>query len=135
MSHLDQDAEIGGRPDALKGRLVGGKFRIEALLGAGGMGNVYRAEQISLHKQVALKILHRDLMTDETVVKRFEREARSASRLDHPNLVQIIDYGHDRENDILFIAMELLTGRDLAQVIAQDAPLSLHRIVRIMSQV
>src|SRR4051812_11066598 len=135
MSHLDQDAETGGRPDALKGRLVGGKFRIEALLGAGGMGNVYRAEQISLHKQVALKILHRDLMTDETVVKRFEREARSASRLDHPNLVRIIDFGRDQETGVLFIAMELLSGRDLGQVITEDGSLPLHRIVRIMSQV
>jgi serine/threonine protein kinase len=128
------DAEPA-RPDSMQGRLIGGKFRIESLLGAGGMGNVYRAEQLSLGKQVALKILHRDLMTDETVVKRFEREARSASRLDHPNLVRIIDSGRDAETGALFIAMELLTGRDLGQVIAQDAPLPLHRIVRIMSQV
>ena len=128
------DAETA-RPDSLQGRLIGGKFRIESLLGAGGMGNVYRAEQLSLGKQVAVKILHHDLMTDETVVKRFEREARSASRLDHPNLVRIIDFGRDAETGVLFIAMELLSGRDLGQVIAQDAPLPLHRIVRIMSQV
>ena len=123
------------RAKSLQGRLIGGKFRIDSLLGAGGMGNVYRAEQLSLAKPVAVKILHHDLMTDETVVKRFEREARSASRLDHPNLVRIIDFGRDPETGVLFIAMELLTGRDLGQVIAQDAPLPLHRIVRIMSQV
>ena len=123
------------RADSLLGRLIGGKFRIESLLGAGGMGNVYRAEQLSLGKPVAVKILHHDLMTDETVVKRFEREARHASRLDHPNLVRIIDFGRDPEAGVLFIAMELLTGRDLGQAIAQDAPLPLHRIVRIMSQV
>jgi len=123
------------RADSLQGRLIGGKFRIESLLGAGGMGNVYRAEQLSLAKPVAVKILHHDLMTDETVVKRFEREARHASRLDHPNLVRIIDTGRDAETGVLFIAMELLSGRDLGQVIAQDAPLPLHRIVRIMSQV
>jgi serine/threonine protein kinase len=110
------------RADSLQGRLIGGKFRIESLLGAGGMGNVYRAEQLSLAKPVAVKILHHDLMTDETVVKRFEREARHASRLDHPNLVRIIDTGRDAETGVLFIAMELLTGRDLGQVIAQDAP-------------
>src|SRR3954468_22617727 len=122
------------RANSLQGRLIGGKFRIESLLGAGGMGNVYRAEQLSLAKPVAVKILHHDLMTDETVVKRFEREARSASRLDHPNLVRIIDFGRDTDTGVLFIAMELLTGRDLGQVIAQDGPLPLHRIVRIMSQ-
>jgi tRNA A-37 threonylcarbamoyl transferase component Bud32 len=134
MTHPKNDAETAPA-DALKGRLIGGKFRIDSLLGAGGMGNVYRAEQLSLGKQVAVKILHHDLMTDETVVKRFEREARSASRLDHPNLVRIIDFGRDPETGVLFIAMELLSGRDLGQVIAQDAPLPLHRIVRIMSQV
>jgi len=123
------------RAKSLQGRLIGGKFRIDSLLGAGGMGNVYRAEQLSLAKPVAVKILHHDLMTDETVVKRFEREARSASRLDHPNLVRIIDFGRDAETGVLFIAMELLTGRDLGQVIAQDGPMPLHRIVRIMSQI
>jgi serine/threonine-protein kinase len=123
------------RPDGLLGRVIGGKFRIESLLGAGGMGNVYRAEQLSLGKAVAVKILHHDLMTDETVVKRFEREARSASRLDHPNLVRIIDFGRDPETGVLFIAMELLSGRDLGQAAAQDSPMPLHRIVRIMSQV
>jgi tRNA A-37 threonylcarbamoyl transferase component Bud32 len=122
------------RATPLIGRLIGGKFRIESLLGAGGMGNVYRAEQLSLSKPVAVKILHHDLMTDETVVKRFEREARSASRLDHPNLVRIIDFGRDTDTGVLFIAMELLSGRDLGQVIAQDGPMPLHRIVRIMSQ-
>jgi serine/threonine-protein kinase len=88
------------RADSLQGRLIGGKFRIESLLGAGGMGNVYRAEQLSLAKPVAVKILHHDLMTDETVVKRFEREARHASRLDHPNLVRIIDTGRDAETGV-----------------------------------
>jgi eukaryotic-like serine/threonine-protein kinase len=122
-------------PDPLVGRVVAGNFRLERLLGAGGMGNVYRAEQLSLGKPVAVKILHAELMADEVVVKRFEREARHASRLEHPNLVQIIDCGQDQDSGVLYIAMELLSGRDLGQVIAQDAPLPLHRIVRIMSQV
>src|SRR5881394_263633 len=100
------------RPDPLVGRIIANNFRIERLLGAGGMGNVYRAEQLSLGKAVAIKILHEDLMADEVVVKRFEREARSASRLDHPNLVQIIDYGQDKASGVLYIAMELLSGRD-----------------------
>jgi len=98
------------------------------------MGNVYQAEQISLGKAVAVKVLHPHLMDDEKLVGRFKREAKSASKLNHPNSIQIIDSGQDADGT-LYIAMELLAGRDLAQVIRDDFPLSLPRVVRIMSQV
>ena len=121
-------------PDPLLGRVIAGNFRIEKLLGAGAMGNVYKAEQLSLGKAVAVKVLHAHLMSDEKLVLRFKREAKSASLLNHPNSIQIIDSGQDRDGT-LYIAMELLSGRDLAHVIRDDFPLSLPRIVRIMSQV
>jgi serine/threonine-protein kinase len=120
--------------DPLLGRVVAGNFRIERLIGQGAMGNVYRAEQLSLGKAVAVKVLHSHLMADEKLVGRFKREAKSASRLNHPNSIQIIDSGQDSDGT-LFIAMELLPGRDLAQVIRDEFPIALPRVVRIMTQV
>jgi serine/threonine protein kinase len=129
----EQDPRLE-RLDPFPGRVVAGNFRIERLIGAGAMGNVYKAEQLSLSKPVAIKILHAHLHSDEKLVTRFKREAKSASLLNHPNSIQIIDSGQDADGT-LYIAMELLTGRDLAQVIRDDFPLSLSRVVRIMTQV
>src|SRR5262250_2262805 len=121
-------------PDPLLGRVIAGNFRIDKLLGAGAMGNVYKAEQLSLGKAVAVKVLHAHLMSDERLVGRFKREAKSASKLNHPHSIQIIDSGQD-PSGTLYIAMELLDGRDLAQVLRDEFPMPLPRVVRIMSQV
>jgi serine/threonine protein kinase len=120
--------------DPLPGRVIAGNFRVDKLIGSGAMGNVYKAEQLSLSKAVAIKVLHPHLMGDAKLVGRFKREAKSASLLNHPNSIQIIDSGEDRDGT-LYIAMELLTGRDLAQAIRDDFPLPLPRVVRILSQV
>src|SRR5260221_313785 len=129
----EQDPTVNGL-DPFPGRLIAGNFRIERLIGQGAMGNVYQAEQLSLGKAVAVKVLHAHLMDDEKLVGRFKREAKSASKLNHPNSIQIIDSGQDSDGT-LYIAMELLAGRDLAQVIRDDFPLPLPRVVRIMTQV
>jgi serine/threonine protein kinase len=129
----EHDPDIA-RLDPMPGRVIGGNFRIEKLIGAGAMGNVYRAIQLSLNKPVAVKILHHHLHRDERLVARFKREAKSASLLNHPNSIQIIDSGEDSDGT-LYIAMELLTGRDLAQVIRDDFPMPLLRVGRIMTQV
>src|SRR5262245_38964221 len=129
----EQDPGIASL-DPMPGRVIAGNFRIEKLIGAGAMGNVYKAEQLSLGKQVPVKVLHHHLVTDQTLVTRFKREAKIASLLNHPNSIQIIDSGQDSDGT-LYIAMELLTGRDLAQVIRDDFPLPLPRVVRIMTQV
>jgi serine/threonine-protein kinase len=122
--------------DPLPGRVIAGNFRVEKLIGQGAMGNVYKAEQLSLGKAVAVKVLHPHLMSDEKLVGRFKREAKSASRLNHANSIQIIDSGQDQQNGgMLYIAMELLDGRDLAQVLREEFPMPLPRVVRIMSQV
>ncbi len=119
--------------DPLIGRLVGQKFRIDRLLGAGAMGRVYLAEQTNLGKQVALKVLHNAMAGDAQLAKRFYREAKSASMLSHPNILQIIDFGDD--SGLLYIAMELLTGRDLYHVIKAEWPFSMERIGHIGGQI
>jgi hypothetical protein len=97
------------------------------------MGRVYQAQQLSLDKPVAIKVLHDHLAGDPALQKRFEREARSASALTHPNIVQVIDFGGDDSG--LFIAMELLSGRDLYQVLKSEWPFSPERIAHIVGQV
>jgi serine/threonine-protein kinase len=133
MPPVEQDPNVTSL-DPFPGRVIAGNFRIERLIGQGAMGNVYKAEQLSLGKAVAVKVLHAHLMDDEKLVGRFKREAKSASKLNHPNSIQIIDSGQDKDGT-LYIAMELLDGRDLAQVIRDEFPISLPRVVRMMTQV
>ncbi len=119
--------------DALVGRVIAGKFRIEAMVGQGAMGCVYRATQLNLKKTVAIKVLNQARPADGAFAHRFKREAKAASRLDHPNSLRVIDFGEDE--GLLFIAMEFLQGRDLLGVLRNDFPLSRERIVGILSQV
>src|SRR3954447_15031197 len=119
--------------DPMIGRLVAGNFRVLKLIGMGAMGHVYQAEQMSLGKMVAIKILRNELMSDEKLIKRFELEAKNASSLNHPNSIQIIDFGRDR--DMLYIAMELLRGIDLGQLIQREGALGMAKVARIVDQV
>ena len=121
--------------DPLLGRKLDGKFLIEELLGVGGMGRVYRARQLSLDKVVCVKVLHAGMSTDPTLVGRFHREARAASRLNHPNSITVIDFGQDPTDGALYLAMEYIPGKDLGYVIREEFPLSEARIVHIMDQV
>ncbi len=120
-------------PDRLVGTTLAGKYRLEELLGEGAMGRVYRARHVGLDRPVAIKVLHERLSGEERVEKRFHREARAASRLSHPNSVQVLDFGATDEG-ILFIAMELLDGEDLQVILDHDAPLSPRRIASILGQ-
>ena len=103
----EQDPRLASL-DPMPGRVVAGNFRIDKLIGAGAMGNVYKALQLSLGKPVAVKVLHHHLLKNDRLVGRFKREAKSAALLNHPNSIQIIDSGQDRDGT-LFIAMELLS--------------------------
>ncbi len=102
---------------SLVGMHVGDRYRLRELIGQGGMGGVFRAEQLASSRIVALKLLHPELAHIEYVARRFEREAQVASRLSHPNIVEILDYGES--NGHLYIAMELLVGASLGDVIAR----------------
>jgi serine/threonine-protein kinase len=120
--------------DPLLGKVIARNFRVESLLGTGGMGRVYKARQISLDKAVVLKVLHPHFNSDPQLVQRFQREARAASRLNHPNSISVIDFGQ-ADDGTLFMAMELLHGKDLFTLLQEEFPLSEERLARIMIQV
>ncbi|MFH2008340.1 MAG: protein kinase [bacterium] len=126
--------EAAAADDPFIDRVIVGKFRLERLLGVGAMGRVYEAEHLSLSKKVAVKVLHQHLMGDDGLGRRFHREAKSASTLNHPNSIAIMDFGQDTDGT-LYIAMELLAGRSLGDVLHEEAPLPLDRTVRILAQV
>jgi serine/threonine-protein kinase len=123
-----------GDQDEYIGAILAQKYRVEALIGEGGMGKVYRARQLALDKVVVLKVLRQSLLSDERTVARFQREAKAASRLNHPNSISVLDFGQ-AEDGALFIAMEFVSGQDLHQLLAREWPLPEARVVRIVSQV
>ena len=120
--------------DPYIGQVVARKYRVEKVLGEGGMGRVYRANQLVLEKPVVLKLLHPSLQTDARTVARFKREAKAASRLNHPNSIDVLDFGQT-DDGALFIAMEFVDGRDLHQILTDDWPLPEPRVIRIVTQV
>jgi serine/threonine-protein kinase len=130
--HLESN-DAGKSTDLLVGRVIDEKFTLEAILGAGAMGAVYRAHHIALDKIVAVKVMHRGLLADPTFATRFHREAKAASRLDHPNSIRILDFGEEPDG-LLYIVMDHLDGRDLLRVIQEDWPLPAWRAVDILSQ-
>src|SRR5688572_11649860 len=101
-------------PGGLEAGLLVGDFRIERRLGAGGMGIVYQARQLSLNRLVALKVLGQAL-TRSADVSRFQREAQAAARLKHPSIAQVYFIGQDRH--ICYLAMELIDGVSLRRAI------------------
>jgi serine/threonine-protein kinase len=130
---MARTADANEPQDPLLGRNVGGKFVLEKQLGAGAMGAVYRARQTALEKIVAIKVMHGELARDPMFAARFHREAKAASRLDHPNSIRILDYGEDQDG-LLYIAMEYLDGKDLGYLLEREWPLSTARAVDLLSQ-
>jgi serine/threonine-protein kinase len=118
----------------LLGRTVAGKFELEAHVGGGAMGHVFRARHTSLGTTVAIKIMKGEVAKDPMFRHRFLREAKAASRLEHPCSVRVLDYGEEPDG-LCYLAMEFLNGKDLLRVLATEWPLSNERVVRILVQV
>jgi serine/threonine-protein kinase len=121
--------------DTLLGTLVGGRFKIERRLAAGGMGVVYRAEQVPLGRPVAVKVLKQppnpDL--DESFSKRFLLEAAAVANLHHPHTIVVHDYG--RDGDLLYFAMEYLEGKTLTEKVAELGPMHPADAIHVALQV
>ncbi|MDX2093215.1 MAG: protein kinase [Kofleriaceae bacterium] len=118
----------------LVGREIAGRYRVLAKLGEGGMGAVYRAEQISLKRTVAVKLLRPEVASSQLLLRRFNAEAEAVAKLSHPNTVNIYDFGQDTDGT-LFIAMEYIEGKSLRHVVQREAPLPLRRALMIAQQI
>jgi len=128
---------IDGGPDPYLGLTLRGEFRIDALIGAGAVGRVYRALQLGVERNVALKIMHRDLAANDGLRARFHREARIAGSLSHPNLVSVLslsEFEHDGLN-VPFLALEYLDGMTLRSALLAQGALSTARAVHVLLQI
>ncbi len=120
--------------DPMLGHTLDDKYRLDAQLGIGGMGTVYRARHLLIDRPVAVKVLNPRFVEDEAARTRFQREARAAGRLQHTNAVTVTDFGQTQDGYV-YIVMELLEGRTLRDILAKEAPLEAARSVSLMLQV
>lgn len=119
--------------DPLIGLTVADRYRILSRIGAGGMGAVYAVEHTRIGRVAAMKLLHGELTRDDSMVRRFNREARAVSRLSSPYTVSVFDYG--RSGGLVFLVMELLRGTDLGSVLEEHGPLEPRRVARVLQMV
>ena len=116
----------------LTGKRISGRYKINRMIGGGGMANVYLAHDMILDRDVAVKILRMDFANEEEFIRRFQREAQSATSLTHQNIVSIYDVGE--ENDVYYIVMEYVDGPTLKQYIQQHHPVTVEKTLDIMKQ-
>jgi tRNA A-37 threonylcarbamoyl transferase component Bud32 len=129
-SQAAKDAAV----DPILDTTIDGRYAIESRLGEGGMGVVYKARHVLIDKPVAIKILRKEAAQDTAAVQRFIQEAKSASKINHSNIVDITDFGVLADGHAYFV-MEFLQGQTLAQVIAEGGPIEPARVCTIASQV
>lgn len=119
---------------AAVGRVLDGKYRLDAFLSRGGMGAVYEATHVMLNRRVAVKLISPHLVADADMVRRFQREARAVTHLNHPNIVRVQDLGQTRDGT-LYIAMDLIAGKSLSDIIQAEPPFDAARIAHIAAQI
>ncbi|NRA35902.1 MAG: serine/threonine protein kinase [Polyangiaceae bacterium] len=120
--------------DPLIGQLVASRYRVIKQLGEGGMGQVYLAEHEAIEKKIALKVLRPEYTAKEDIVTRFQQEAISASRIKHPNVLDVFDFGK-LDNGAAFLAMEFLKGNDVADELIEKGALPPERCIHILTQI
>jgi eukaryotic-like serine/threonine-protein kinase len=121
-------------PELGIGSEIDGRYRIIELIGEGGMGKVYMAEHVEIGKRVALKVLHPSYSRMPDLVERFRREARAASKIGHPNIVDVTDSGATEDGSVYFV-MEYLEGVELGSIIEREGALDVARALRITGQI
>lgn len=136
-STLEEDSTINGptSSDPLIGRVLDGKYKVLARVGGGGIGVVYRAEQLRTGAEVAIKVLHAQFVTDASFLERFRREARAAAKLNHPNIVRIYDFVEATDDSPAFIAMEFVQGKPLSTVLRDEGKISQARAITLMREI
>ena len=125
---VERDADLA--PDTI----VNGRYRIVRLLGGGGMGRVYLAEDMDLRRKVALKLLSQEVSEDEQLSERFTHEAQNASRINHPNVVTVFDKGIDAESGRQFLVTEFVDGMSLTELLQNKKP-TIYEVASIALQV
>ncbi|XSF11785.1 protein kinase [Myxococcus faecalis] len=127
------DHLCAGQSLQLIGQVLDGRYKIESVLGQGGMGMVFRATQTSVQRPVAVKTLNPSLAAAPQFFERFRREAEIASRLRHPNVITIFDFGRAPDGTCYYV-MELLQGESLKEVVKREGPMSLRRATSLLEQ-
>jgi eukaryotic-like serine/threonine-protein kinase len=117
----------------VNGETIAGRYELEQVVGTGGMSTVWRARDLLLERNVAIKILHARYGEDDEYVERFKREARAVAQLSHPNIVTVIDRGQDRERQ--FIVFELVEGQNLKQVLDRRGALPIGEVVELALEI
>ncbi len=115
-------------------QVAGGKYKLLELLGVGGMGKVYLCEHLRMRRLVALKVLPPDKLEQASCLERFEREARAAGALDHPNIVRAFDIDQDPHSNLHFLVMEYVDGASLQEVVKKSGPLDITRACHYIAQ-
>jgi serine/threonine-protein kinase len=117
----------------LSGRMIAGRYELISKIGEGGMGEVYLAEQVTIGRRCAVKVMKRTLVDDRDAVARFGREASNASRINHTNVAAVYDFGE--ADGILYLVMEYVPGQSLSSLLAPKVPLAVERVLGIGLQI
>jgi serine/threonine protein kinase len=120
--------------DGIIGSYIDGKYLVRKLIGEGGMGLVYEAEHVEIARRVAVKVLHAMYTRQAEVVSRFRSEARAATRIGHPHIIDVFDSGTTVEGAVYFV-MEYLEGRDVSQLVEEEGPLPAARSIAIAREI
>jgi serine/threonine-protein kinase len=125
--------ELEADPDDLIGQVVASRYLVEARLGHGAMGTVYRARHLKVGRAFAIKVLHPQFLADDKARRRFAREAELAGSLHHPNIVSVVDAGETPEG-LRYLVMEFVDGTTLFDLIHESAPMPAPRVISVVRQ-